>query len=100
MKHKINSTNQELIEQLSTLTRKLPFTLLVKQQQQQQQQQQQHNISSRSHESTTSLKLDMMSQLLCSQALLEAHSFKLLTYDRFNQLKSVCKYVPPSKIQL
>ncbi|PLW04772.1 hypothetical protein PCANC_28096 [Puccinia coronata f. sp. avenae] len=86
MKHKINSTNQELIEQLSTLTRKLPFTLLVKQQQQQQQQQ--HNISSRSHDSTTSLKLDMMSQLLCSQALLEAHSFKLLTYDRFNQLKS------------
>ncbi|KAA1103319.1 hypothetical protein PGT21_014204 [Puccinia graminis f. sp. tritici] len=78
------TTNQELLNQLSRLSSNLPFS----------DHHHHHQPSSSSsskpktnHGITNNLKLDMMSQLLCSQALLESDSFKLLTYDKFNQTK-------------
>ncbi|EFP87884.2 uncharacterized protein PGTG_14599 [Puccinia graminis f. sp. tritici CRL 75-36-700-3] len=82
--HSTTTTNQELLNQLSRLSSNLPFS----------DHHHPHQPSSSSsskpktnHGITNNLKLDMMSQLLCSQALLESDSFKLLTYDKFNQTK-------------
>ncbi|KAA1065885.1 hypothetical protein PGT21_014209 [Puccinia graminis f. sp. tritici] len=82
--HSTTTTNQELLNQLSRLSSNLPFS----------DHHHHHQPSSSSsskpktnHGITNNLKLDMMSQLLCSQALLESDSFKLLTYDKFNQTK-------------